>query len=214
MSSHCCPSENAANANDPVFRKVLWFALAVNSIMFLVEIYASEMSDSLALKADALDFFGDAVNYAISLFVVSSSLIVRAKASIIKALTMLVFAVFVLSSALENALNGSTPMAETMGAIGVVALLANVAVAAALYRFRTGDSNMQSVWLCSRNDAIGNLAVVLAAGGVFATASRWPDLIVATIIASLALSSSLRIFRLARQEIASESLSEGKHNHD
>jgi len=212
MSGHCCPSENA-NANDPVFRKVLWFALIVNAGMFFVEITASELSDSLALKADALDFFGDAANYAISLFVVASSLTVRARASIFKALTMLAFAAFVLFSAIHKAANGSVPVAQTMGAIGFLALLANVAVAFALFKFRTGDSNMQSVWLCSRNDAIGNIAVIIAAGGVFATYSRWPDLIVAVIMASLALTSAVRIFGLARAELREEHLQNQVRSH-
>ena len=204
MSGACCSSNNFSNPKDPVFRRVLWFALIVNASMFFVEFIASEASDSMSLKADALDFFGDAANYAISLFVLSSSLVVRAKASIVKALTMGAFGIYVIAGAIERALNGSTPEALTIGAIGLLALFANVAVAAALFRYRGGDSNMKSVWLCSRNDAIGNLAVIIAAAGVYATASRWPDLIVAAIISTLAISSAWQILRLAKSEINSQ----------
>lgn len=204
MAGHCCASENMSNPSDPVFRRVLWFALIVNAAMFFVEFAASEISDSVSLKADALDFLSDATNYAISLFVVASSLRVRAKASMVKAASMLGLGVFVLVSTAERAINGSAPMAEAMGLIGLLALLANVAVAVALYRFRAGDSNMQSVWLCSRNDAVGNVAVILAGVTVYFTGSRWPDLLVAAIIASLAATSAWRILKLARQELEAD----------
>lgn len=204
MAGHCCASENMANPSDPIFRKVLWFALIVNALMFVVEFIASEAGDSVSLKADALDFLSDAANYAISLFVVASSLSVRAKASIVKAISMLLLGVFVLLSASLRMINGSAPVAETMGTIGLLALVANVAVAFALYKFRGGDSNMQSVWLCSRNDAIGNVAVIAAGVAVYVTSTRWPDLIVAVIIASLAVTSAWKILRLARKELAAE----------
>lgn len=201
MAGHCCPSISNTESIDPLFRKVLWFALIVNAGMFLVEIVASSAGDSVSLKADALDFFGDAANYAISLFVVGSSLAIRARASVIKAATMGVFGIYVIVSALYRAIYGSEPEPMLMGMIGSIALIANVAVALALFRYRTGDSNMRSVWLCSRNDAIGNLAVIIAAAGVFSSASRWPDLIVALIIASLAATSAWQIYVLARKEI-------------
>ncbi len=201
MSQHCCASENLAAPTDPVFKRVLWFALVVNALMFLVEIIASEISQSVALKADALDFFGDAANYAISLLVVTSSLTVRAKASIVKALTMLAFGAFILLSTTLRSVNGDVPAAQTMGLIGFLALSANVAVAFALYQFRGGDSNMQSVWLCSRNDAIGNVAVIFAGAAVFISHTRWPDLIVAAIMASLAISSAWQILQRARAEL-------------
>lgn len=201
MSGNCCPSTSTHDAADPNFRKALWFALIINASMFVVEIFASELSNSMALKADALDFFGDSANYAISLFVVGSSLATRAKASIIKAATMAGFGIFVLLSALYKAIYGGVPTAETMGIIGFLALVANTLVAIVLYKFRTGDSNMRSVWLCSRNDAIGNVAVILAAAAVYISVSRWPDLIVATIIASLAISSAWEILKQARHEL-------------
>lgn len=202
MSSHCCASNSNINVSDPRFRLALWFALVVNAGMFIVEVFASELSDSLSLKADALDFFGDAANYAISLFVLTSSLMIRAKASLFKAGTMLLFGAYVLYAALERMINGSEPIAHTMGLVGFLALVANVLVAFVLFRYRTGDSNMQSVWLCSRNDAIGNVAVMLAAVGVYLSATRWPDLLVAFLIAGLAISSALQVIKAARAELS------------
>jgi len=203
MSDHCC-SSTKIDSDNPVLRRALWFALIVNACMFFVDLAASYLGDSVALKADALDFFGDAANYAISLFVLGSALTIRARASIIKASSMAVFGLFVIYSAIERAINGSAPDAPVMGSIGLLALVANVMVAWVLFRYRTGDSNMQSVWLCSRNDAIGNVAVIIAATGVYLGNSRWPDLIVATIIASLALHSAWHIYILAKKEIRSE----------
>ena len=206
MSGHCCSSTKAESDN-PVLRRALWFALIVNACMFFVDLTASYIGDSVALKADALDFFSDSANYAISLFVLGSALVIRAKASMIKAGSMAVFGLFVLYSAIERAVNGSMPDAPVMGSIGFLALLANVMVAWVLFRYRTGDSNMRSIWLCSRNDAIGNLAVIMAAAGVFFGSSRWPDLVVASIIAGLAIHSAWHIFILAKQEIQSEQTS-------
>ncbi len=201
MAKHCCESTNLASPTDPVFKRVLWFALIVNAMMFVVEFIASGVSDSVSLKADALDFLSDATNYAISLFVVTSSVSTRAKASIFKAISMLLLGVFVLYSAVSHAINGSLPVAATISLIGFIAFMANLAVAFALYRFRGGDSNMQSVWLCSRNDAIGNLAVIAAGAGVFISQTRWPDLGVAIVIAYLAISSAWRVLKLASAEL-------------
>lgn len=205
MSGHCSPLTSVHHAASPNFRKLLWFALIVNASMFFVEIFAGELSNSMSLKADALDFFGDSANYVISLFVVGSSLATRAKASIIKATTMAIFGIFVLLSALDKAIYGGVPTAETMGIVGFLALVANTVVAVVLYKFRTGDSNMRSVWLCSRNDAICNVAVILAAAAVYISVSRWPDLIVATFIAGLAVSSAWEIIKQAKQELLSSS---------
>lgn len=206
MSEHCCSSSHG-DINNPVLKRSLWFALIVNASMFVIETIASQTGNSLSLQADALDFFGDASNYAISLFVVSASLTIRAKASIVKAITMAAFGLFVIFSALERAINGSLPAAPVMGGIGFLALFANLMVAWVLFRYRTGDSNMQSVWLCTRNDAIGNVAVIFAAVGVYFGGTRWPDLVVAGMIASLALHSAWRITILATQEIRSEKTS-------
>ncbi|MES2953847.1 MAG: cation transporter [Pseudomonadota bacterium] len=204
MSAHCCnhdPAPNAAQANSPRYRRILWIALAVNLAMFGVEIGAGLQSGSVSLLADAIDFFGDAANYAVTLAVLSMGLVWRARAALLKAASMGLFGVFVLGRALWVATQGGTPEALTMGAIGLLALLANVAVAAMLYAWREGDANMRSVWLCSRNDAIGNLAVMLAALGVFGTQSAWPDLAVAAVMAVLAITGGYSVFRQARQEL-------------
>src|SRR5690606_1572828 len=105
-----------------------------------------------------------------------------ARASLIKGASMAVFGLWVIGNAIYRALVGSAPEASVMWTVALLALAVNVAVAVLLYRYRAGDSNMRSIWLCSRNDAIGNIAVIIAAAGVFATSSRWPDLIVAAII--------------------------------
>jgi len=203
MADQCCAGKSGKTAlNDPKWRRILWIALAINAAMFGVEIVAGVAADSRALQADALDFLGDAANYAISLGVAGMALAWRARAALLKAATMLVFGLWVLGSALWGFLNGATPQAETMGIIGTLALASNVAVALMLYRYRTGDANMRSVWICSRNDAIGNLAVLAAALGVFGTGQGWPDLAVAAIMAALAIWGSLDVFRHARGDLA------------
>ena len=196
-----CSVATKDQSQNPVFRKVLWVALLVNLLMFFVEIVASHIGDSMSLQADALDFFGDAANYAISLFVLGMALHLRARASVVKGLTMGLFGLWVIGAALYRIFIGSEPEPMIMGFIALTALVANMSVAIMLYRFREGDSNMQSIWLCSRNDAIGNVAVLIAAFGVTATASRWPDLIVALIIATLSLSAAYTILKLAFQEM-------------
>ena len=195
-----CPADGVDGLN-PVFRRVLWIALIANFAMFVVETVASQIGDSMSLQADALDFFGDSANYAISLFVVGLALTIRARASLFKGATMALFGLWVIGSASYRAVYGSAPEAATMGTIALLALLVNVGVSILLYRFRDGDSNRQSIWLCSRNDAIGNLAVMAAAAGVFASGSRWPDLLVAALIAGLNISAAIHVVRLARAEI-------------
>ena len=203
MSAHChddhCHSSPASA--DPRYRRILWVALIVNAAMFLVEMVAGAAADSRALQADALDFLGDAGNYAVSLAVVGAALSWRARAALLKSLFMLGFAGWVFGSAVFAFMNGTSPDPAMMGAVGALALAANVGVALLLYRYRTGDANMRSVWICSRNDAIGNVAVMLAALGVFGTGSTWPDLIVATIMAALALTGGLQVFRQAMAEL-------------
>jgi Co/Zn/Cd efflux system component len=204
MSASCC-EHNPPPTISPRYRKILWIALLSNFAMFGVEIYSGLTSGSVSLLADSVDFFGDGVNYGISLWVLGMTLATRAKASLLKAITMALFGVWILGSALWHAVIGTLPDASTMGAIGLLALLVNVAVAVLLYRYRNGDSNMRSVWLCTRNDAIGNIVVIIAAVGVFGTSSGWPDLVVALIMASLALTSAWQIIRSARSELASGS---------
>ena len=203
---HTCASDSVTDAQraDPRFRRVLWAALLANAVMFVVEIIASVLSGSVSLQADALDFFGDAVNYGITLFVLSMSLHVRAKAAVFKSATMAAFGIWVLGNAVYRAAIGAVPDAQLMGGVAVIALAVNVSVALLLYRYRNGDSNMRSIWLCSRNDALGNIAVMLAAGGVFATATGWPDIAVAALIAGLSLSAAIQVLQQARQELRSE----------
>lgn len=187
----------------PGYRRVLWIALAVNALMFLVEIAAGVSAGSVALLADAIDFFGDAANAGLSLAVLAMGAVARARAALFKAGTMVLFGAAVLGRTVWAAVHGEPPEPLTMGAIGTLALVANVGVAILLYAYREGDANMRSVWLCTRNDAIGNVAVMLAALGVFGTGTRWPDLLVAAVMAGLALSSGLSVVRQARQELVS-----------
>jgi Co/Zn/Cd efflux system component len=208
MSAHCCDHDTPkldAIVNLARYRKILWIALVVNAAMFLVEIVAGVQSGSLSLLADAVDFAGDAMNYAVSLAVLASALAWRARAAMLKALSMMGFGLYVLGAALWSVWNGGVPQATTMGSIALVALVANVAVAWMLYAFREGDANMRSVWLCSRNDAIGNLAVFIAALGVFGTGSAWPDLAVASLMAALALHGGWTVLQLARGEQGEDS---------
>lgn len=198
-------------SGDRTFRRILWAALLVNAAMFGVEVVASFIGDSVSLQADALDFLADAANYGISLFVVGMAITARARATFIKGATMAAFGCWVIGSAVYRALTGSAPDATVMGSIALLALTANLAVAALLYRYRQGDSNMRSIWLCSRNDAVGNLAVIAAAAGVFASASRWPDLIVAAIIAGLNISAATHVIRLATRELAEAKFHRGEH---
>ena len=201
MACNSCATDPPKGDTDPRWRRALWVALCVNALMFAVELYAGAAADSHALKADALDFFGDAANYAISLLVAGMALGWRARAALLKGATLAVLGAYVLGSAVWSALHGSSPEPETMGIIGTLALAANAMVAVLLFRFRAGDANMRSVWICSRNDAVGNVAVVAAAAGVFGTGTAWPDLIVAAVLAMLGLSGGWQIVRQARGEL-------------
>jgi len=204
MANFCCqtPENDQSAHNNPRWRMILWIALIANAAMFVVEIVAGIAADSRALQADALDFFGDAANYAISLGVAGMALTWRAKAALLKAATMLGFGLWVIGYAVYGLAVGSSPEPQTMGLIGTLALLVNAAVALLLFRYREGDANMRSVWICSRNDAIGNIAVLAAALGVFGTGQAWPDLLVAGIMAGLAIWGSSEVFKHARQELA------------
>ena len=215
MSAHCCEHDTPkaeSLVNLPRYRKILWIALIVNAAMFLVEIGAGFQSGSLSLLADAVDFAGDALNYAVSLAVLASALAWRARAALLKAVSMMGFGLYVLGAAVWSVWHGGVPQAMTMGAVALLALVANVAVAWMLYAFREGDANMRSVWLCSRNDAIGNIAVMLAALGVLGTGSGWPDLLVAVGMAALALQGGWQVWRQARGELAQSGQGD-KHDH-
>lgn len=212
--SHACEhhAPAAASIQDlPRYRRVLWLALLINAAMFGVELGSGWQAGSLALLADSIDFAGDALNYAVSLAVLSAALHWRARAALVKALCMMGLGALVLGRAVWGLYSGVAPDASTMGVVGFVALLANVAVAWMLYAFRQGDANMRSVWLCSRNDAIGNVAVMLAALGVMQTGQRWPDLVVAMGMAALALQGGWQVLRQARAELAHSAHHEHAH---
>lgn len=202
MSAHCCHDATCSSPPvDPRFRKALWIALALNAAMFVLEFGASWTSGSAALLADSIDFFGDAGNYAISLAVLGLGSTARARAALFKAACMGAFGLFVFGRALWNLQTGTVPESTTMGAVGFAALTVNAGVAWMLYRFRAGDANMRSVWICSRNDALGNVAVMLAALGVFGTGAAWPDLVVAGVMGLLALSGARAVATQAHGEL-------------
>lgn len=200
----CCPAPSPSASSE--YRRVLWIALVINAAMFAVEAGAGLAAGSVSLQADALDFLGDAANYGLSLSVLSLGLVWRARAALVKGVSMGLFGIWVIGAAAMNVLGDAMPHAPTMGVVGILALVANVGVAVMLYRFREGDANMRSVWLCTRNDAIGNAAVIVAALGVFGTGTLWPDIAVAVIMASLALSASVETILTARRELRGEAV--------
>ena len=199
----CCHDTSCGidGAPDPRFRRALWIVLVINLAMFGVEMVSGLFAHSVSLQADALDFLGDSANYILTLMVLGMSMRWRSGAALVKGATMGLFGLWVIGQATWNLYYGALPGAFVMGSIGFLALVANVASAGLLYAFRSGNANMRSVWLCSRNDAIGNVAVMLAAGGVFSLGAAWPDLVVALVMAGLALSSSVLILRQAAREL-------------
>ncbi|NQW51778.1 MAG: cation transporter [Rhodospirillales bacterium] len=192
---------SSAAAASPAYRRILWVALAVNLAMFVIEIGAGFAAQSVSLLADSLDFLGDAGNYGISLFVLGMAIRWRARASLVKAASMGVFGLWVAITTVNHALAGTVPAAPVMGLVGALALTANFGVALLLYRWREGDSNMRSVWICTRNDAIGNVAVLVAAAGVFGSGTGWPDYVVAAIMSGLALIGAFQVTRHAVAEL-------------
>jgi Co/Zn/Cd efflux system component len=197
----CCDTGCQAPNADNRYRRILWAALGVNVAMFVVEIAASFIASSVSLRADALDFLGDAANYAVALAVVGLSLQWRAGAALLKGSVMGLFGLWVAGSTLYHAIAATVPKAELMGTIGLLALAANLTVAGLLYRYRRGDSQAMSVWLCTRNDCLVNIAVMIAGAGVWASQTPWPDIAVAAIVACLGLSSAVRVIRQALGEI-------------
>jgi Co/Zn/Cd efflux system component len=198
--THCHVDDAETLRHDPRFRRALWIALALNGNMFLVEVIASLLGRSASLQADALDFLGDSWSYGVTLAVLGMSLRARTMAALAKGATMGLFGLWVVGSTAYHAFTGNVPAAGIMGPVAILALAANVTVTLLLLRFRNGDANMRSIWLCSRNDAIANLAVLAAAGGVVATGTGWPDILVATGIAALNLSAAASVIRQARHE--------------
>lgn len=202
----CCANDHCNSDNqqpDGRYRRMLWVALVLNGGMFLTEIVAGLAAGSAALQADAVDFLSDAANYGISLSVVGLTLVWRARAALVKGISMGLLGLWVAGNTLWHAVMGTLPAAGVMGVVGVLALLVNGGVAFLLYRYRGGDSNMRSVWICSRNDALGNVAVMLAALGVFGTGTGWPDIIVASVMAVLSLWGAGQIINHAWNELRS-----------
>jgi Co/Zn/Cd efflux system component len=200
----CCEHDHCASSDrqqDPVYRRVLWAVLALNAGMFVVEVVAGVAAGSASLQADALDFFGDAANYGVSLFVLGMALRYRAMAAIAKGASMGLFGLWIVGTVIWHAIHGTVPEPLTMGVIGFAALAVNALSFGLLYTSRTGDSNMRSAWICTRNDVLGNFAVLLAAAGVFGTGTGWPDLLVATIMSALALQGARTVLRQASSEL-------------
>ncbi len=196
----CCGHEARFDGVSDDYKRRLWLVIAINAVMFVVEIVAGHLAKSQALQADALDFLGDSLTYGISLAVIGASLRVRANAAMLKGFSLLAMGGWVFGSTLYRVFYVGVPEADIMGLIGFLALVANLASVLILARYKDGDANVRSVWLCSRNDAIGNVAVMIAALGVWGSSSGWPDLIVAGIMAGLFLSSAVQIIRQAMAE--------------
>jgi Co/Zn/Cd efflux system component len=171
MGADCCGHGTTFEGLSAEYKRRLWLVIAINASMFLVEMGAGALAGSQALQADALDFLGDATTYGIGLAVLGTSIQIRARAAILKALSLTAMALWVLGSTVYHVIVLGIPRAEIMGAIGILALAANVASVLILVRYKDGDANVRSVWLCSRNDAIGNVAVMAAALAVWGTAT-------------------------------------------
>src|SRR3954454_13058184 len=204
MADSCCappPLDLGSKKQDRAYRRVLVIVLAINAVMFAVEVVAGLAAGSASLQADALDFLGDTANYAISLLVVGMALRYRASAALAKGATMAAFALWVIGTVVWHGLHGTLPSAFTMGSVGIAALVANAASFGLLWAYRHGDSNMRSAWICTRNDVLGNLAVLLAAAGVFGTGTGWPDIIVAAIMAALALQGAATVIHQSLAEL-------------
>jgi Co/Zn/Cd efflux system component len=204
MDECCAPPPldlGGSKKRDDAYRRVLWMVLAINAAMFAVEVIAGLVAGSAALQADALDFLGDAANYAISLLVVGMALRYRASAALAKGATMAAFGLWVIATVVWHAVHGTLPIAFTMGTVGGAALVANVVSFGLLWAYRHGDANMRSAWICTRNDVLGNLAVLVAALGVFGTGTGWPDTIAAAIMALLAIQGAALVIRQASAEL-------------
>ena len=213
MSAGCCGHNATFEGLSADYKRRLWLVIAINAAMFFVEMGAGALAGSQALQADALDFLADSATYGISLAVIGASVPVRAWAAFAKGISLTLMGLWVFGSTAYHVLVLGLPRAEIMGVVGFLALAANVASVLLLMRYKDGDANVRSVWLCSRNDAIGNVAVMIAALGVWGTVTKWPDLIVAAIMAALFLWSSMQILRQSWREIATGATSAVAHRH-
>jgi len=199
MSDQCHSQSDFDGASDR-YKRVLFIVILINALMFVVEMSYGITGESQALKADALDFFGDSVTYAMSFWAIGRSLETRSNVALIKGISLLLMAIWVLGSTIYHLIVLNNPSAPIMGSVAMAALIANVISVILLMKFRDGDSNIRSVWLCSRNDAIGNVGVMIAAGLVYFSGSNWPDLIVALILSALFTNSAINIIRQALLE--------------
>lgn len=205
MADACCSGGVPVfDGVDPRYKRVLWTVIGLNGAMFLAEMAAGRLAGSQALQADALDFLGDTVTYGLSLAVIGASLRTRATAALFKGLSLSLMGLWVFGSTVYRALVMGVPSADIMGVVGFMALAANLASVGLLLPYKDGDANVRSVWLCSRNDAIGNVAVLLAALGVWGSATAWPDLVVAGVMAGIFLTSAAQILRQAWSEYRQE----------
>jgi Co/Zn/Cd efflux system component len=204
VASCCSDGVPVFDGVDPRYERLLWTVICINGAMFLIEMIAGQLAGSQALKADALDFLADTVTYGLSLAVIGATLRRRASAALLKGFSLSVMALWVFGSTVYQTLVLGLPKAEVMGVIGVLALAANLASVLLLLPYKDGDANVRSVWLCSRNDAIGNVIVMFAALGVWGTATAWPDLAVAAVMAGIFLTSSVQILRQAWAEYRTE----------
>lgn len=210
-----CDAAKDGPVADPKYRRILWIALFGNALMFCIEVIGGVTANSASLMADAIDFFGDSVSFAVSLAVLSMALVWRARTALVKGLFMACYGLGILALTVWNLFHAVVPHATTMSIIAIAAFGVNLGVALLLYRYRAGDANMRSVWLCSRNDALSNLAILAAAAGVFGTGSAWPDLLVAAIMATLGLTGGISVIRHARSELVNVpgSLAKAHHAH-
>lgn len=211
MSAGCGHSHDF-DGTDPAYRRVLWVVIAANAAMFAVELAGGALAGSQALKADALDFLADAVTYGLSLAAIGWPLAVRARVALVKGLSLLAMGLWVFGTTVWHLFGPGLPRAEVMGVIGLMALATNLGSVLLLMRWREGDANVRSVWLCSRNDAIGNVAVMGAAGAVALTGTGWPDLLVAALMSGLFLSSAVQILRRSLAEMRS-GMTDHAHDH-
>lgn len=215
--SASCGHSHTFDGMDPAYKRRLVTVIAINATMFVVEMLAGQLAGSQSLQADSLDFFADALTYGLSLWVIGMPLLVRARAALFKGISLAVVALWVAGSTVWHVLFLNEPRAEVMGAVGMLAFAANLASVLLLMAYKDGDSNIRSVWLCSRNDAIGNALVVLAGLGVWGTGTPWPDLAVAAFMASLFLWSSVQILGQSFAEMREARLNPAathRHEHD
>ena len=213
MGADCCGTSVKFEGLSADYKRRLWLVIAINAAMFLVEMGAGALAGSNALQADALDFLGDAATYGISLAVIGASIRIRAMAALAKAASLSLMSLWVLAMTGYQILIVGVPRADVMGVVGVLALAANVTSVLILMRYKDGDANVRSVWLCSRNDAIGNVAVMLAALAVWGTGTKWPDLLVAALMAGLFFYSSMRILQQSIAKIRAQGSSAVGHAH-